>query len=270
MKYTAYFFSFFCLLQCSNVSAGAVFKLFEETGSVARQEERLNKERFAIEEERHEALSKSLRESEDVRLKGEQRRRVENLRNLESSEQKRIISERSMLEQNSQIKAPTYENTHQKGTVGDYITAQRMTGMGYKKLGSKITTLHGIDGVYLKKNIDGSIKELITVENKTNTSHLNPGPPRQMSDEWIQQRIEKMLSSSDEEVRQTGVLLKTNPDKIEKQLWQHDLSSGSTKVTLIDKDGYVSDNKYNWNDDLTKNTMDRLCNTGKLICDNSE
>ena len=129
-----------------------------------------------------------------------------------------------------------FQNPHSKGKFGDWLTAKRLRAAGYKKLESKLDTIHGIDGVYVLRNHNGSPKEILIVENKVDSGQLNLGPPKQMSDDWIKKRIDKMMKSDDKNVRHTGKLLSENPNLLRKELWHHDLSNGVTSIHSLDRE----------------------------------
>ena len=163
-----------------------------------------------------------------------------------------------------------FKNSHEKGRLGDRLSALRLTGIGYKKINSKINSLHGIDGVYIKKANNGKIREILIVENKVDGSQLSFGPPKQMSDEWVIGNAKKMLKSNDKTLRQTAELIigtmNNNPALIQKQLWKHDLETGHTSVKLLGKDAELINTIAKWDDVMIANELRKWCNKGKLEC----
>lgn len=161
-----------------------------------------------------------------------------------------------------------FKNTFDIGKLGDFLTARRLTSMGYSKLPSKYNTIHGIDGVYLKETLDGEVKELLIVENKVNKGRLAPG---QMTDDWVIQRAEKMLLADDLRVRETGRLLLTtlaaSPDIIKKELWHHNLDTGKTIVLNVTPIGKRGEIIREWTDSFIQNTIVSMCRNGTLQCD---
>lgn len=156
-----------------------------------------------------------------------------------------------------------------KGRLGERLTAKRLTGMGYTKLQSKYDEAHGIDGVYIKKT-NKSIEEIIITESKVDRSFLNPGPPKQMSDDWIRDRCQKLVQSSDRDAQETGRMIleamDRNPNVIKRQLWQHDLESGTTVVKDLDLNANVIRQAYRWDDRLIENELKVWCEKGRLQC----
>ena len=128
-----------------------------------------------------------------------------------------------------------WQNTQEIGRFGEHWTARNLTAMGYTKLNSKLDEIHGIDGVYIQKNASDNITKIIVTESKVNGSSLNNSQSiKQMSDQWLGERIEKMLVNESSEVRKTGELLKNNPQMIEKQLWNINTNTGVVRVDLLD------------------------------------
>ena len=163
-----------------------------------------------------------------------------------------------------------FENSHAKGRLGDHLTARRLTAMGYKKFSSKYNSLHGIDGVYIKHNSNGRIIEIKIVENKVDSSTLQPGPPRQMSQLWIKNKLEKMMVSSDNETKRIAEItlhvMKNNPSIVSMELWHHDLFRGITIVKKIDRNGFAKQVIKRYDDRMIFNTLEKQCKKGSLIC----
>ncbi len=159
-------------------------------------------------------------------------------------------------------------DTFEIGKLGDYLTARRLGGMGYKKLLSKYDSIHGIDGIFYKSSADGKIGELIIVENKVGNGRLVPG---QMSDNWVGERLDKMLATSDESLRRTATmvidLIDNSPNKVSKQLWHHDLVTGKTVVRDVSSEGKAGDTIYEWIDSFIEKEVKTRCSRGTLVCE---
>ena len=133
-----------------------------------------------------------------------------------------------------------FQNTHEMGRFGDWLTARRLTAQGYKKRDSKLNAVHGIDGVYVRNEKDNpqKIQEILIVENKVGNAQLNR-PLGQMTDEWINDTVEKMLKNDNDKTRSTGELIRANPDLVRKELWRHDLDNGSTTISRLDGEANI-------------------------------
>ena len=154
-----------------------------------------------------------------------------------------------------------------KGRFGDMLTTRRMTALGYVKLPSKYNMIHGIDGIYVKRNTSGAILELVLVENKVDKGWLFPG---QMSDAWIAESLSKMASSADGGARATAQevrsLIEHGSAIVRKELWHHDLTTGSTTVKALDADGRPGAILQSWQDAYIKNRLFETCRSGSLTC----
>ncbi|MCO5760094.1 MAG: hypothetical protein NHG36_01100 [Chromatiaceae bacterium] len=161
-----------------------------------------------------------------------------------------------------------FPHSHVKGRLGDRLTALRLAGRGYKKLKSKYDDLHGFDGVYVKKNAAGEIVEIRLVESKVDSSRLIPGPPPQMSDEWIRQVCAKMQEQGNPELTETARLIldNMNSPKLKRELWHHDLAKGKTTVRQVDAGGKPGAVTEGWEDKLVANEIARQCGVALLVC----
>ena len=161
-----------------------------------------------------------------------------------------------------------FPHSHVKGRLGDRLTALRLAGRGYKKLKSKYDDLHGFDGVYVKKNAAGEIIEIRLVESKVDSSRLIPGPPPQMSDDWIRQVCAKMQEQGNPELTETARLIldNMNSPKLKRELWHHDLAKGKTTVRNVDAGGKPRDVIERWEDKLVANEIARQCGVAALVC----
>ena len=119
-----------------------------------------------------------------------------------------------------------FQDTLSKGTFGDWLTARRMGVKGYKKLASKIDESHGLDGVYARYN-NGNLQA--------------------------------------EEVRRTGVLIRSRPDLVRKELWHHDLDNGVTTISSLDAEAAKTSRKT---EEFISNQVRKRCESARtdLIC----
>jgi len=102
---------------------------------------------------------------------------------------------------------------------------------GFQKLPSKVGPNNGFDGVYVKYGPNGEIVDLVINESKfssaTNAADDYTGKYSlgktvqgyiQMSTEWINMNIDKMLKSKDPKVVETGEVLDMNRAQIRKEI----------------------------------------------------
>jgi len=129
---------------------------------------------------------------------------------------------------------PALLNTTEKGNLGEDVTDEIMRQEGFEKLPSHYKGNQGFDGVYVKKAPNGTIKEIVLTETKTDSSLLKPD---QLSDDGVNERIKKMRDSKEPEVRKTGKILDENRDKIRKEYVHHYTDTGKTKRYEVGPDG---------------------------------
>lgn len=160
-----------------------------------------------------------------------------------------------------------FKNTLEKGLFGDAMTAKRITSMGYSKLPSKYNSINGIDGVFVKRDKFGGIEQLLIVESKVDGGRLFLN---QMSDEWVLDRVSRMAQSSVPQVRRTGDLVMSifseSPQLIRKELWTHQLSTGTTTVRGVDKVGEVGGLLMQWSDNFIHNQLIVWCQHRPIQC----
>lgn len=106
----------------------------------------------------------------------------------------------------------------EKGVLGEARATLTFERAGYQHLSSKLPSNNGFDGVFIKKAPDGALIDIIINESKfTSTGRAslpNTNMGKQMSPEWIDANIRKMLVSDDSAVRATGRLLRNNSELI--------------------------------------------------------
>jgi hypothetical protein len=147
------------------------------------------------------------------------------------------------------------------GGLGDAVVARIYTAKGYEKLPSKFSTVHGIDGVFVRR--DGEkLLELVVVENKVNGSRLADG---QMTQQWLLDACEKMEHAGDGPVASTGRLVRqaisSDSDLVvRRHLVRVKLETGSCTAKALDESGSVIEEA--WSGNYTRTVSDVL---GKAV-----
>lgn len=100
----------------------------------------------------------------------------------------------------------------EKRVLAEQAAARTLARAGYEELPARLSRNNGFDGVWVKRGPNGEIVDIIVSESKygaEGTASLSKTKTtgKQLSDEWIDANIEKMLESTDAEVRRTGELL---------------------------------------------------------------
>lgn len=151
-----------------------------------------------------------------------------------------------------------------KGNFGDSLTGIRLTAQGYGEEVSKIDGTHGIDGVYTRYANNGNLQEVLIVENKVDSGVLDPG---QMTDTWIDEKVEKLIASGDSDMGHIGTLIQKNPSLVRKQLWRHHLASGETTVSRLDPEAKeTSVETYNYIGSATRKICASANPTSPIRC----
>lgn len=102
-----------------------------------------------------------------------------------------------------------------KGAIGELRTSFTLRRAGYDELPSRLPSNNGFDGAWVKRGADGSVTDIIITESKyapdgvlklANTKTMG----QQLSSNWIDGNIQKMLNSADPSVVRSGMLLDAN------------------------------------------------------------
>jgi len=124
-----------------------------------------------------------------------------------------------------------------QGDFGELVTSAFLAAQGWKQVRSKIADGRGIDGLFLREIRGGGGFECLATETKTNSSAYDA---RSMSDEKILRDIDDLYevgavdkAAADELVR--GI--REGASFFRKELWRHDLASGLTTITELDREG---------------------------------
>jgi len=121
----------------------------------------------------------------------------------------------SLLRANSKrINTGSY-NTVQKGALGELRTSLTMRRAGFNELPARLPGNRGFDGVFVKNGANGSITDIVITESKFATNGVrqltqNRTTGRQLSPQWINANIQRMLNSSDPSIVRTGMTLDAN------------------------------------------------------------
>ncbi|MCP5208462.1 MAG: hypothetical protein H7A01_14750 [Hahellaceae bacterium] len=106
----------------------------------------------------------------------------------------------------------------QKGVLGETRASLVYQRAGYSELDARLPSNNGFDGVFVKYGSDGNPLDIIineskfTATGKASLSNSNMG--RQMSPEWIDANIQKMMNSSNPSIMENGFFLDLNRSMI--------------------------------------------------------
>ena len=95
-----------------------------------------------------------------------------------------------------------------------------MRRAGFDELPARLPANQGFDGVWIKRRADGSIKDIVITESKfasdgrlrlSDTKTMG----RQLSPEWINANIDRMIQSTNPAIVRTGRLLQANRTNVQ-------------------------------------------------------
>jgi len=99
-----------------------------------------------------------------------------------------------------------------KGKIGEDMMDLFYKKSGWTKINGEVGR-NGIDGLYIKRDKEGNIKQLLFSESKYNTSQLgDTNYGKQMSKEWLNKKIEdlKEIYPDNKDYQQIAALVKEN------------------------------------------------------------
>jgi hypothetical protein len=144
-----------------------------------------------------------------------------------------------------------FYKTHDVGRLGDQLTAIHFAGRRrlQKLEGTKWSSVHGIDGAYVRKK-NGVVVAVAVVENKINNSGYSR---RQLSVTTIRQQCKKLLASRHAKKREAGRIIlehlnaRSQPGKFVAEIVRHDLKTGVSYRREVDEDGRPRGKRRKWN-----------------------
>ncbi len=103
----------------------------------------------------------------------------------------------------------------QKGAYGELRTSLTMRRAGFDELAARLSGNQGFDGVFVRHSASGSIADIVITESKFASDgklrlDTTRGMGRQLSPQWIDGNIQRMLNSSDPAIVRTGMTLDAN------------------------------------------------------------
>ncbi|XBQ17461.1 MAG: hypothetical protein ABL308_06155 [Oceanicaulis sp.] len=128
--------------------------------------------------------------------------------------------------------------THDQGSFGEALTILAMAREGWRPVnGKRGGGPQGIDGIFLRDGPSGW--EAVLIETKTGSS---PYADRQMDDAKLMGDLDALYVETASEAEQAVYqalhdALQSGAPHVRKELWRHDLSTGSTQVTLLGRSG---------------------------------
>lgn len=167
-----------------------------------------------------------------------------------------------------------FPDTHHVGRLGDFLTAKHFTGKRklLKVRRSKCNSIHGIDGIYVRRR-RGMVREIIIVETKTTKGTYKR---RQLSRDTIRKQCRKLSQSEDRGQAEIGSLIlrhldePSSPVRVVAELVRHRLNVGLSVRQEVDEQGKpIKKSRKRWGHRRhLKERLERLIGDGKCwLCD---
>jgi hypothetical protein len=121
------------------------------------------------------------------------------------------------------------------GNVSEYVMNKYFTKNGWTKIEGEIG-LNGIDGLFVKLDKNGNIKDVLFVESKYNMSKLGTTKAgKQMSKEWLINNLKKLKNHpnniNNKHIYENLITLVKN-DNYRSRLWQFEAKSDKIKISI--------------------------------------
>lgn len=126
-----------------------------------------------------------------------------------------------------------------KGNISEKLMDWYFQNTGWEKLEGEVGC-NGIDGLYVKRDKDGNIKQILICESKYNTSQLgetNNGT--QMSKEWIQAKLDALQKANPDNKDYAAIKEMVNEDKYRARIFRLKEIDGELKIEIakVDSNG---------------------------------
>jgi hypothetical protein len=145
-----------------------------------------------------------------------------------------------------------------KGNISENLMDVYFKKSGWSKLEGEIGA-NGIDGLYVKKDKDGNIADVLVVESKYNTSQLGDTKDgKQMSKDWIIKKLDNLEKAYPDNQDYSQIKTLVNDDKYRARLWQMNEVDNKLQISLkkIDSSGNeVSMSKLSGNENYKINKV---------------
>ncbi|HLN30405.1 MAG TPA: hypothetical protein VK395_21865 [Gemmataceae bacterium] len=125
----------------------------------------------------------------------------------------------TLLRQNMKRVNPANFSKALKGELAEARTALAMRRAGYEELAGRLPGNQGFDGVWIKRGASGTITDIVITESKySSTGALKLAQTktmgRQLSTQWIDANIDRLINNSNPTLARVGQLLDANRNLI--------------------------------------------------------
>lgn len=118
------------------------------------------------------------------------------------------------------------------GDISEKVMVRHFESTGWTQITGQVGR-SGIDGLFVKRNAEGVVREVLAVESKYNSSslqHTNHG--QQMSREWMEKKLQNLRERQPEEVTYRRVEELVNAGYYRARLWTMRVDNGELRIDL--------------------------------------
>jgi len=143
--------------------------------------------------------------------------------NIPEEISKKARQELLTLDDKLKVKLPTLTEGQiniLKGKIGEEMMDAYFKRSGWSKIEGEVGR-NGIDGLYIRRDKDGNIKQVLFAESKYNKSTLgNTNHGKQMSKEWLNKKLDELIKANPENKDYHQIKDLVEKDKYRSRLFQ--------------------------------------------------
>lgn len=118
------------------------------------------------------------------------------------------------------------------GDISEQVMIRHFESSGWTRIEGQVGR-SGIDGLFVKRNADGVVREVLAVESKYNTSALQPtNHGQQMSREWVEKKLRNLRERQPDEATYRKVEELVNGGYYRARLWTMRVDKGEIQIAL--------------------------------------
>jgi hypothetical protein len=121
---------------------------------------------------------------------------------------------------------------HAVGDISEQVMIRHFESTGWTRIEGQVGR-SGIDGLFVKRNADGVVREVLAVESKYNTSALQPtNYGQQMSHAWVERKLQNLRARQPDEATYRKVEELVNGGHYRARLWTMRVDKGEIQIAL--------------------------------------
>lgn len=121
---------------------------------------------------------------------------------------------------------------HAVGDISEQVMHRHFESTGWQRIDGQIGR-SGIDGLFIKRNSQGHVREVLIAESKVNTSALqNTNHGEQMSRQWVQRKLQQLREQDPEDPTYRKVSELIDRGFYRARLWTMRVEDGQIRLNL--------------------------------------